>query len=154
MREILFRGKRISDGSWVEGGIMKTFHPNFDHESPEAFNFRKANCYCICANNRDIFVEQKSIGQFTGLTDKNGKKIFEGDIFRPFDNEIIVVAWIDYYSTLGFLCRVEHTETKRGKEITESYDGWAMLCDYELSELEVIGNIHDNPELLKGGAEK
>ena len=95
----------------------------------------------------------ETVGQYTGLCDKNGKKIFEGDIFRPFDNEIVVVAWIDYYSTLGFLCRIEHTETKRGKEITESHDGWAMLCDYELSNLEIIGNVNDNPELLKGGAE-
>jgi len=97
----------------------------------------------------NVQIDTETIGQYTGLCDKNGKKIFEGDIFKPFDNEIIVVAWIDYYSTLGFLCRVEHTETKRGKEITESYDGWAMLCDYELSNLEIIGNIHDNPELLR-----
>ena len=134
MREILFRGRR-RNGEWIEGNYI--------------FWNKK---HCIYDG---IYYEvlPETIGQYTGLCDKNGKKVFEGDIFKPFDDEIIVVAWIDYYSTLGFLCRVEHTETKRGKEITESYDGWAMLCDFELSNLEIIGNIHDNPELLKGGAE-
>lgn len=135
MREILFRGKRISDGSWVEGGIIKTFHPNFDHESPEAFNFRKENCYCICANNRDIFVEQTSIGQFTGLTDKNGKKIFEGDIVSHFVNGKEfkgVVRYVD--GAFGIRC-----EDGAGQFLCFCNNG------------EVIGNIHDNPELLKGG---
>lgn len=140
MREIIFRGKRVDNGEWVEGFYAKSGEKTyiiFDNDIAVAY-----------VSMKEVIPE--TIGQYTGLTDKNGNKIFEGDIFRPFDNEIIVVAWIDYYSTLGFLCRIEHTETKRGKVITKSYDGWAMLCDYELSKLEVIGNIHDNPELLKG----
>ena len=143
MREILFRGKRVDNGEWVEGYYIKS--PEFDGEGVSVITVDKPRM--------PYYVNNETVGQYTGLCDKKGKKIFEGDIFRPFDNEIIVVAWIDYYSTLGFLCRIEHTETKRGKEITESHDGWAMLCDYELSELEIIGNIHDNPELLKEGAE-
>ena len=155
MREILFRGKRADNGEWVEGYYAReSNHACFANEL-------KYHQYI----SKDVFMDwglggleqyeviPETIGQYTGLCDKNGKKIFEGDIFRPFDNEIVVVTWIDYYSTLGFLCRIEHTETKRGKEITESHDGWSMLCDYELSNLEIIGNVTDNPELLKGGAE-
>ena len=147
MREILFRGKRIDTGEWVEGYYYKAKFYRTDTDLCDYITIPHPEQEGRASDH--FMIIPTTISEFTGLCDKNGKKIFEGDIFRPFDNEIIVVAWIDYYSTLGFLCRIEHTETKRGKEITESHDGWAMLCDYELSELEVIGNIHDNPELLK-----
>lgn len=147
MREILFRGKRISDGSWVEGGIIKTFHPNFDHESPEAFNFRKANCYCICANNRDIFVEQKSIGQFTGLTDKNGKKIFEGDIILFEDESPTNYEYHDCTEMrcgeIKFDCGEFYLTNRIAVEMSD------LVYDNKLDG-QIIGNIHDNPELLKG----
>lgn len=137
MREILFRGKRFSNSEWVIGGIIKTFHPNYDCENEADFLSQKPNCYCICANNKDYFVEQASIGQYTGLTDKNGKKIFEGDIcqHRSYYSDNIVISVVTY--TGGqFLALVDENS------------------GFNLSDkLEVIGNIHDNPELLKGGAE-
>lgn len=142
MREILFRGRRISDGSWVEGGIIKTFHPNFDHESPETFKFLNANCYCICANNRDIFVEQESISQFTGLTDKNGKKIFEGDIVKHYcSSEDKTIFDVGQFYWCENICQFRRTSRTEGQfyDVNNS-------CEYE-----VIGNIYDNPELLKVG---
>lgn len=135
MREILFRGKRFSNGEWVIGGIMKTFHPNYDCENEEEFLSQSPNCYCICANNKDYFVEQASIGQYTGLTDKNGKKIFEGDIVSA-----------PIYYDIGCY---PHTESKIiSVKIPEIYK---MAFD---GNFEIIGNIHDNPELLKGGVQE
>ena len=142
MREILFRGKRISSGEWVIGGIMKTFHPNYDCKNEEDFLSQKPNCYCICANNKDYFVEQASIGQYTGLTDKNGKKIFEGDLLDC-EDRICVVSWHEKCGTWD--CNFVRYKGK--------------ICSNGITPVEwkyraeVIGNIHDNPELMKGGEE-
>ncbi len=151
MREILFRGKRISDGSWVHGGIMKTFHPNFNHESPEAFNLRKENCYCICTGGKDIFVEQSSIEQYTGLTDKNGKKIFEGDIcdFSILGGDHVFVKITIQYGCVGFEpldYDDVHPDDQKWTSFWKSEEDEMWNTDY----FTVIGNIHDNPELLKG----
>ncbi|MBE7092728.1 MAG: hypothetical protein E7365_06080 [Clostridiales bacterium] len=150
MREILFRGKRFSNGEWVIGGIMKTFHPNYDCGNEEEFLSQSPNCYCICANNKDYFVEQASIGQYTGLTDKNGTKIFEGDIVkveRDFwhgenkkEREIFI----------GVVCYDERSADfglKGAKYMNLTMH--RFKGDYQT----VIGNIHDNPELLGGGEE-
>ncbi|MBQ2397459.1 MAG: hypothetical protein II304_10595 [Bacteroidales bacterium] len=155
MREILFRGKRVSNGEWVIGGIMKTFHPNYDYKNEEEFLSQKPNCYCICANNKDFFVEQSSIGEFTGLTDKNGNKIFEGDIVKNdwcFLNGYSVVKFGQYkpldmndeyqQGHLGFYLEHIHETDKRTSRKDIMF--FANKC-------EVIGNIHDNPELLGGG---
>jgi uncharacterized phage protein (TIGR01671 family) len=134
MREILFRGKRISNNEWVIGGIMQTFHPNYDCENEKDFFSQNPNCYCICANNKDYFVEQSSIGQYTGLTDKNGKKIFEGDIVKISGDlaGVYVSVWEEY----NFEYEFDNKEMSFG------------LCCVHSDDIEVIGNIHDNPELL------
>ena len=136
VREIIFRGKRISDGSWVYGGIMHTFHPNYDNENEEAFLMQKSNCYCICANNKDYFVEQSSIGQYTGLTDKNGTKIFEGDILK--------LRYSRYSYKVYFEDYRYYIEDCWGTSITPKQEAINHF------ECEVIGNIYDNPELLEG----
>ena len=79
----------------------------------------------------------ETVGQYTGLTDKNGKKIFEGDIFNIEYSETIVKNAVIEYVGASFYG-------------STGIDYWE-LDDYR--EIEVIGNIHDNPELLKGGAE-
>jgi uncharacterized phage protein (TIGR01671 family) len=148
MREILFRGKRISNGKWVEGGIMKTFHPNFEHENEDAFLKQVPNCYCICAGGKDIFVEQESIGQFTGLTDKNGKKIFEGDIVKDeyYCNRCGVVSFGKGTFDSGIYCyNGWHYEDTDG--IVDHNELYVYDARFNF---EVIGNIHDNPELLGG----
>ena len=142
MREILFRGKRKDNGKWVEGGFFEWLKQPY-----------------IVANITDSYAKTnyevipETVGQYTGLTDKNGKKIFEGDIFKPFDDEICYVAWIEHFSTLGLMVHSTWREKKRGKETLHFSKGWTYLTEYSLDELEIIGNIHDNPELLKGGAD-
>lgn len=142
MRKILFRGKRISNGEWVEGGVMRAFHPNFD-STAQGFAMQEPNCYCICANYTDIFVEQNTIGQYTGLQDKNGKRIFEGDICRNTKTgEIVSVKWHGTMAGFVWNKRKENSHLSEFGELFRVYDKY-----------EVIGNIHDNPELMDGGAE-
>lgn len=144
MREILFRGKRINNGEWVYGGIMKNFHPNFECENMVDFNNQTPNCYCICVNNKDYFVQQNTIGQYTGYKDRNGKEIFEGDI----------VAYTDTYSTENGIAesdcigKIVWDEEEACFHVTErlSAESWEVL-----QECCVIGNIFDNPELLDEG---
>ena len=92
----------------------------------------------------------ETVGQFTGLTDKNGKKIFEGDIVRVLGNQQ-VEDWknVDYIALIAFLdggfCAIDGTVEDH------AFRRYGLVrMDFDL---EVIGNIHDNPELLKGGAE-
>lgn len=135
MREILFRGKSTNTDEWIKGSLVMA-GKNVMIYPDNGYNLR--------------FVIPETVGQYTGLKDKNGVRIFEGDILQPFDDEEIVVKWIDFYSTLGLKIYVRRKEMKRGKECVLEYCGWGMLNDYDLPRLEVIGNIHDNPELLEG----
>lgn len=129
-REILFRGKRISDSSWVYGGIMKSFHPNYNC-SARGFLEQTPNCYCICAHNKDYFVEQDTIGQFTGLVDKKGTAIFEGDIVKDIDGRIFEIEWFEY----RFIAR------------TIQYPFSIDLKD--LKECEIVGNIFGDREIAE-----
>ena len=141
MRKILFRGKREEDGEWVYGSFipdaievrgskieMPGFIRNYDFE-------HESGCKVLMHE-----VERKTVGQFTGLLDKNGKRIFEGDICRNTrTGEVVFVAW--HGTMAGYVWNNRHRD--------------GGLCDFgELfrayDKFEVIGNVHDNPELLKG----
>lgn len=135
MREILFRGKTPSqdehfdDGEWAEG-----FYTRFNGKEHRIYSgYAETDCgdyYPDWCN-----VRSETVGQYTGLTDKNGKKIFEGDIVcfhGELYNEIFYIVFADGCFRLG---------RKNGYFYTLQ-----NLC----SALEVIGNIHDNPELLGG----
>jgi uncharacterized phage protein (TIGR01671 family) len=120
MREILFRGKRIDNSEWVYGDLMHK-HYNFNTKADKV----------IHNNVMKYKVIPETVGQFTGLTDKNGKKIFEGDVVKVFDNRVGVVV---YGSGMFFVQPCER-EAIYMFEIGTS------------SNIEIIGNIHDNPEL-------
>ena len=138
MREILFRGKRIDNGDWIEGYYVKTVDYRTDSavhliiELPSAFYPRGE-----IAGEYEI--NSSTVGQYTGLTDKNGKKIFEGDCFKTYCAGLPVYKHIvSYYPEhFAFMARCIEMNTVN------------YLSDYRPSAIEVIGNIHDNPELLE-----
>lgn len=136
MREILFRGKLTSTGEWSEGNLV----------------IDKRGVCIITPDETPIGkygqVIPETVGQYIGLTDKSGKKIFEGDILQYFDNEIQVVEWYEEFSNL-MLHTYGEEEHKKGRNVVkEKFDGWNWLHDYPLDEMPIIGNIHDNPELI------
>lgn len=135
MREILFRGKRIDNGEWVYGA----FCPK-DSDMPFSPMVDKPSIIKLDAPLDGFWfeVDPATVGQYTGLKDKNGKRIFEGDIINGYtltgvnDRRGVVVAWNELFSVW--------------------YAGENKSLFGGLGETyEIIGNIHDNPELLKGG---
>lgn len=145
MRTIKFRGKDLETGEWLFGNIQVP-----SKEDVEYFMWDYEH------NQKEVIPD--TVGQFTGLLDKNGKEIYEGDILRgdeyPFnydgvDNYFAEVVWAD--NVCGFY-RITHKKdnsTVRGI----SHGNWSELDEEDIKSFEVIGNIHDNPELLKGGKE-
>lgn len=138
MREILFRGKAIHSGEWHYGMFC-----------PEGFG--DADFPCILPNDNDIVstddweIRPETVGQFTGLCDKNGTKIFEGDILKshyddafPEDYALEEIV----FNNCAWCAR------------PVGYDDCYPCDDGDFAECsEVVGNIFDNPELLKGGTE-
>lgn len=128
MHEILFHGKRPDNGEWVEG-LLARYNPKFE----------VANI----VNNFEILVPVKTetVGQCTGLKDKNGRRIFEGDICRNTKTgEVVSVKWHGTFAGFVWSKQKEKSHLSDFGELFRVYDKY-----------EVIGNIHDNPELLEGG---
>lgn len=136
MREILFRAKRIDNGEWVEGYFVigKWY---LDEKERYAILPIDLCFYPHCEINEWIEIAPKTLCQYTGLKDKNGKWIWENDIIKhEISDTIGTVKWYQ-----------------------EDYVGWCVddtiideqqFTDEMWNECEVIGNIFDNPELLKG----
>ena len=120
MREILFRGKLLNNGEWVEGA----FFPESDQYPATIFHGRH--------NSLGDYVDPATVGQFTGLLDKNGKRIFEWDVVR-YGNK---TGYVIYGN--GCFC-VQDSTTQNRPAIDLVMDQW---------DVTVIGNIHD-PELLE-----
>jgi uncharacterized phage protein (TIGR01671 family) len=121
VREILFRGKDIISGEWITGFLVDAQHIG---------NWMEA--YAIMS---------ETVGQFTGLTDKNGKKIFEGDIVKiPDDYDEFGInageVYEVYFAFGGFRLKPKRSNAK----------GFWLEDD---KTVEIIGNVHDNPELLE-----
>ena len=125
MREILFRGKRTDNVEWVKGFYVCI--PDTHYIMTGKFDSLTNGII----NSEAYKVDPSTVGQFTGLEDKLGTKIFEGDVIDDLGVEYIVVFDSDYAQF-------------RGK-----FDGWNAEISHIASRCEVIGNIHDNPELLE-----
>ena len=136
MREILFHGKRADNGEWVEGDLLQIKYYN------------KPIIECKIMPQTPVSsaypVLSETIGQFTGLTDKNGVRIFEGDIcrFKRF-NDVHVGKIIFNETTASFVMKYQSIVGAYGEKATHKM--LLSVCD----DIEVIGNIHDNPELLR-----
>ena len=129
IREIIFRAKRKDNGQWAQGSLFA-----------ECSRVEIVRGTCNNIGIEGVEVIPETIGQYTGLTDKNGKKIFEGDIIKEYGYENIYhIEYCDYYKYPAFDCDPEVTGC--------DCNGLSYLANAEI--IEVIGNIHDNPELLE-----
>ena len=145
MREILFRGKRADNGEWVEGSLLVDYPccKNGIDETVRLFSILNLKTSEKVVKKVEVIPE--TVGQYTGLTDKNGTKIFEGDIiYKPPKYRIDTgETYKIIFANGSFQCDY----------LDESFS--FCFDDLELGitldEFEIIGNIHDNPELLKGG---
>ena len=131
-REILFRGKRTDNGEWVEGWVTSQFKK---HTEGELLTRIQSNVF----GGGEHLVDNETVGEYTGLTDKNGKKIFEGDIVKG-DRKYFTYTHLYgrvVYDGGQFLIAFDDA-----LEDIECLGAWANV-------VEVIGNIHDNKGLLE-----
>ena len=143
MREIIFRGKRIGNGELVEGCLVKTRYNSYIVPFYDEFKFAPSFKSVI----------PQTIGQFTGLTDKTGTKIFEGDIIRVLEDKSKKTDNNPYCFAYGDKGEVIWEQrycafSLYNRELEESEDIGNLIRDDFFNFCEVIGNIHDNPELL------
>jgi uncharacterized phage protein (TIGR01671 family) len=143
MREILFKAKRLDNGEWESGRVIHS-EPNVTGIINECF---------ICRGFGDqadvvmIQVDPETVCQYTGLTDKNGNKIWEGDIVKYIPTKTILqVLYINGAFAVTYIPNGYSPINWEIEYEGEDYD-FAISNDY-LTRLEVIGNIFDNPELL------
>lgn len=135
MNEILFRGKRLDTGEWAYG--FAVIYEQYAYILvPTSY---EANGVGI-----DSFpVDPESIGRYSGIIDKNGRKVFEGDIY----------AWVDKYGDYCacLICFGEFFEYDyiNGFYVKSLLGDIFSFAGSEFSEIEISGNIHDNPELFK-----
>ena len=162
MREILFRGKRTDNGEWVCGGSIIRFNKEQGEDCDLVFMPQyDEKCLCthdandnIIAWDKTMFykIDPSTVGQYTGLIDKNGNQIFEGDvldlsILGP-DHSLKAVS-IEH-GAVGFFPlhpEEEAEEDRRWRSFWKDDEQEFWGSEY----FTVIGNIHDNPELLEGG---
>lgn len=136
MREILFRGKRLDNGEWITGHLLRygdgraRIVPN----NTDIFCFEKDESIIQTVAHR---VDPKTVGQYTGFVDENGRKIFDGDI-------------LSVYNSKAFLFVVEWNGNQYVLKCTSNGVSDNILNVIESPEdVEVVGNIYDNSELIK-----
>lgn len=144
-REILFRGKRVDNGEWVYGRGLQQCKDELGNEIVAIFkNVVKSEKYIKKEGRYTLYyvpVKAETLGQYTGLKDKNGDKIFEGDMLSQ-GQDLLGVVCISKRYGVSIL----------KKTLTWSLINFVLDSDFDagvLSDIEVRGNIYDNPELMK-----
>ena len=132
MREILFKGKRIDNGEWVVGQYVNTCYPG---------NGKETGHFIVVYPNEYHEIYTSTLCQFTGLCDKNGKKIWENDICDRKEKYPEVVKMANGDWTLDYSYAI-------GRDYGNSYCNLGFYVN-ERKCVEVVGNIFDNPELLQ-----
>ena len=133
MRESIFRGKRLDNGEWIEGDLRQD--PDLETAYINGWDYSTAD-YALQREPFEHQVDPLTVCQYTGLNDKNGRQIFDGDILST-TNSNSRIWYIDYKSA-----------SFRANQSNADFD--CVLGEFmRYSEVEVIGNIHDNPELLE-----
>lgn len=134
-REILFRAKKVDGGEWIEGYIVKK------HGTYFLYDINKSD---TCRQN-NYLIDEDAICQYTGLTDKNGKKIFEGDIIR--------LRYAEVYGEVKFGLHESNWQIDKYNQGFFVTFPEACLLRNELgfwrNKVVVVGNVYDNPELLE-----
>ena len=129
MREILFRGKRLDNGAWETGSLVIV---RMDCHDAQYYIADKMTGY-------HTPVDPSTVGQYTGLKDKNGKRIFEGDVAKVLQGKDKDIAYVGFEN--GAFMLYPKTGNIYERTLWEYwYNDW---------DVEVIGNITDNPELLE-----
>ena len=170
MREILFRGKRVDNGEWIEGVPIKTYDTEIGINLPLRYKAKNITLMnndrveLCCAMDESAYfdtenypiIDDETIGQYTGLRDKNSVKIFENDIVR-YGKKNWVVNWNDetfrWEISLKDGCYQYPIYDGQGypKYVDRITLGW-VAAEFQLSgqlSVEVIGNKFDNPELIE-----
>ncbi len=130
MDVIKFRAKSLNGGKWLFGS----------HYDDGGEDYILPNNLASALDYEDYQVDQNTIGQFTGITDKNGKEIYEGDILTD--------SWVDFSRKAAYLTVVKFKDGAFGFDL--HFEGFTPMQQLitDSMKFEVIGNIHDNPELL------
>ena len=125
MRKIKFRGKRIDTGEWVYGSLIQ-----WQGGFCTIYGKQLSTLYPLVYD-----VIPDTVGQYTGLQDRNGQDVYEGDLLRTPEGNIMIAEWVGS----GIVTRC----------LTPTYDGMMNTNRYAFPVSEKIANVHDNPELLE-----
>ena len=127
-REILFKAKRLDNGEWVEGCYQKRF--DLDGSEKHFIFWSKSYTVWEC-----VEIDSDTLCQYTGLTDKNGKRIWENDIVRNKKGDIGVAQWFEEHAAFMIWNKTKNCV--------------CYLAENDFSKIEIAGNEFDNPELLE-----